>query len=164
MDKKLTEEQQREYWKKTPQRILDAFEYDNDESRVRFRQDPKTGEIVIHTSNRFAHAVLEANPLRQEHNEGTLKFDVGSQKDDSIQNGWHYRIAIKGDENALKRVYKSLQLLSKHQDRFVQYGEIAPTKPIEPPKKAKPTPTPTPLKEEDSGATFTMGRLYKLAV
>ena len=100
------EKERREYVRHMPERILKAFTYAIDEkgqeiedghSNIKFRLNPETGEIVIHTSNRHAHALLHAQALRREHDAGLLKFDVGAQKDPGTKDGWHYRIAIKGD-------------------------------------------------------------------
>lgn len=146
--------ERQEYLRRTPERILHAFSMGEEkESHIKYRRDPKTGEIVIHTSDRFAHAALQSQALRQEHDSGALEFHVGHSKDKSAKQGWHYRISISGkDEKALGRVYKSLQLLSKKHARFEEYGEpvakAEPPKPVATPSSEEPKPPqPKPVAE-----------------
>lgn len=162
------EQDLKDYRARTPSRLLQAFEYTGDEpvrdkqghvhpaldrtSPVKFTRKPD-GEIVIHTSSRFAHAILESQSLRQEHDSGALQFHVGAQKDNSEQ-GWHYRISIKagaGHEKDLDRVYRSLKTLEgveKLNGRFQEYG-VTKAAPIEakPENKAAPKP-PAPNKQD----------------
>jgi hypothetical protein len=139
-------QERQEYLRRTPERILHSFSTGEEkESHIKFRRNPETGEIVIHTADRFAHAVLQSQALRQEHDSGALKFHVGASSDKGLKEGWHYRISISGDDKkALARVYKSLQLLEENYPRFKEYGkevEAPQPPPIEKPK-------PQPIKEE----------------
>ena len=136
------ENTEKEYRQKTPQRILHAFqEGEDNHSAVKFRHNPETGEIVIHTSNHFAHAVLQSQALRQEHDSGALQFRVGASSDKSLKEGWHYRVSISGDDKkALARVYKSLQLLEEKYPRFKEYGKVVEAPQPQPIEKPKPQP------------------------